>query len=330
MVTDPLLVCTYGGPILINLRYRRQWLHEKQVLMRHHLPKFQAGTVSAIVIPVDDFDDATILITEIGESEGRFRLVTDGEELHLAVEAGAIAVLLGGSFLAIGNKLEYIELYRRLGMSNFALALNPRNLLTDGCGERTQGGLSYYGIKVVQKLEQLSVIIDVSHTSEAGFWDVLEATKGPFIASHSNARAVCDNLRNLTDEQICALADRRGLVALSTYPTLVSANADPTIEDYLDHIDYIARLAGTDYIGIGADFVDHSYDLVMPKIKSTDPTGILYGPLRLVTRDLGKAEDLINVRTGLARRGYSPTDIEKILGGNYLRVWQEVSQKSGT
>ena len=131
---------TLSGPIVTDIRYRRQYLHERQVLLRHHLDRFKEGQVDAIVIPVAGTDDAIVLLQDISESEGRLRLGRTPEDVLAAKADQAVAVLLGVSFEAVGGSAAPLHLYRELGACLFALALNPRNLLTDGCGERTQAG----------------------------------------------------------------------------------------------------------------------------------------------------------------------------------------------
>lgn len=314
------ILCTYGGPVLTDLRFQRQWLHQNKVLLKRHIPRWREGNVWGVVIPVDSFDDVSILLTEIEESEGAVELTSTVADIQAARENGAIAIILGGTFKAMGSNVESLKLYQKLGMRTFALALNPGNLLVDGCGERQARGLSYLGIRAVQEMERLGILIDLSHTSDKGFWDVLEFTNCPIFASHSNTQAVNENPRNLSDEQIKALAARGGLIGLSHYPTLVSKKSKPTLEHYLDHIDHLKELVGAEYIAIGADFIDYVYDFTMPRIRRSDPTKVIYGGEKLVTEGLENITGLKNIRPSLEARGYSANEIEAILSGNFLRL----------
>lgn len=318
------ILCTYGGPLLTDLRFQRQWLNQNKVLLKRHIPRWREGNVWGIVIPVDSLDEVNILLTEIEESEGAVQLTSTVAEIEAARERGAIAIILGGTFKAMGSNVGSLKLYQKLGMRTFALALNPANLLIDGCGERQARGLSYLGIQAVHEMERLGILIDLSHTSDKGFRDVLEFTNCPVFASHSNTRAVTDNPRNLTDEQIKALAARGGVIALSHYPTLVSKKPKPTLDHYLDHIDHLKELAGLEYVAIGADFIDYVYDFVMPGIRRSDPTKVIYGDEKLVTEGLEDITGLSNIRPGLEARGYSGDEIEAILSGNFLRLLQAI------
>lgn len=322
------VVCTYGGPLLTDIRYRRQWNYETAVLAHHHLPRFQNGKVQGLVVPVISFEEAALLLTEIRESNGALMLTRMPDEVKAAAAEGSFAVLPSVSFEAIGTSLEFLDLYNLLGVCMFHLALNPRNLYVDGVGEDSPGGLSTLGRQLVERLTALNILVDVSHTSDRGVWDVLEIVKGPVLASHSNARAVCNNPRNLSDELAKAIVQQGGLIALSTYPTLIANTEVVLLEQYLDHMDYFAGLVGTDAIAVGADFIDYVYELVMPKIRTTDPTKVLYGDKVLTTQNLASIQDIYRIAEGLARRGYNDETIAKIMGGNFMRVWRQVRSKS--
>ena len=329
-MAEPMIVCSYGGPVVASLRHRREFLHERQVLLRHHLPRFREGRVAGLVVPVDGLDDLALLLAELSESADQLRLARTPSEARAAMADGAVAVMLGVTFEAVGKTPDVLHVYHQLGMALFPLSLNPRNLLTDGCGERTNAGLSYFGIDVVQQVARLGALIDVSHTSDAGFADVASYLPGPFVASHSNSRVLCENPRNLTDDQARTIADHGGVVALSTYPTLVSTAGVPTLAHFLDHLDHFVRLIGPDAVALGADFIDYVRDLYLPKIQQTDPTGAMYGGGQVTAiQGLASIADLRNVAEALPRRGYSAHDRELILGGNFLRVWEEARRIAG-
>ncbi|MFY9416452.1 MAG: membrane dipeptidase, partial [bacterium] len=161
-------------------------------------------------------------------------------------------------------------------------------------------GLTSLGLETVAAMNRLGMVVDVSHLSPAGFWDVLEHSRHPVIASHSNARGLHDHPRNLDDEQIKALAARGGVIGINFAPQFLGPGA--RLETVLDHIDYIARLAGCDCIGLGSDY---------------DGIAATPGGLEDVSR-------LPNITRGLVARGYSDSDILKILGGNFARVFSQV------
>ena len=177
-----------------------------------------------------------------------------------------------------------------------------RNQLADGVTDsRTGGGLSEFGVKVVEELNRLGVIIDVSHLSDTGFWDLIAVTTEPIIASHSNSRAVCGHARNLTDDQIRALADLGGVMGINFSPNFIHlTRAD--VASVVDHIDHIVKLVGVDYVGLGSDF---------DGIRGT-PKGL---------EDVSK---MPNITLELVHRGYSEEEISKILGENHLRIFKDI------
>ncbi len=179
------------------------------------------------------------------------------------------------------------------------LTWNPSNALGDGALGRQHGGLTDLGRSVLRRMEELGVVVDVSHLSEQSFWEALRSTRGPIIASHSNAAALHMHPRNLADEQLRAIAQRGGVVGVNFYAGFLGA---PTLDRVLDHIDHLAKVMGVDHAALGAD-----YD------------GIPQAPAGL--EDVSK---LPNLTAGLQRRGYTTEQIHKILGGNALRVFRQV------
>ncbi len=202
----------------------------------------------------------------------------------------------------IEGRIEMLGVFHRLGVRMVGLVHSLRNQLADGVTDgRTGGGLSVLGVEAVKELDRLGMIIDVSHLNDEGFWDVLENTKNPIIASHSNARAVCSHPRNMTDEMIEALAENGGVMGMNFAPSFVHPT-NATLGGVVDHIDHIIELVGPNHVGLGSDF---------DGIPST-PTG------------LEDASKIPGITRELLNRGYSREDVEKILGGNHLRLFKKV------
>jgi len=202
----------------------------------------------------------------------------------------------------IEGRIEMLGVYRRLGVRMVGLVHSLRNQLADGVTDRrTGGGLSELGVQAVEELDRLSMIIDVSHINDEGFWDVLDHTENPLIASHSNSRAVCLHPRNMTDEMILALAENGGVMGMNFAPSFVHPEK-ATLKRVVDHIDHIVDLVGPDHVGLGSDF---------DGIPST-PAG-----LEDVTKMPGITRELVE-------REYGEADIKKILGGNHLRLMKDV------
>lgn len=177
----------------------------------------------------------------------------------LSVEGGAV----------LGGKLERIgELYR-LGVAMMTLVWNGENELgsgIDGCGE----GLTAFGKNAVREMEQNGMVVDVSHLNDAGFYDVERLAKKPFVATHSNARALCAHPRNLTDEQIRCIIDRRGLIGLNFYPLFVNGGQEYAIDELIRHAEHILSLGGERILALGSDFDGADMPAAIPDIKGLE------------------------------------------------------------
>jgi microsomal dipeptidase-like Zn-dependent dipeptidase len=323
------IVPTYGGPVIMDIRFRRGFLSERAVLANRHLPQWQTGRLGGSVIHIHSLTDATLVLKDIEEAAGTLRLAASPDDLLAANQAGQTAVMLCASFDDVGLNPDLLAIYARLGITSFALSLNSRNMLVDGCAERTQAGLSTVGINVVKDLFRRGILIDVSHVSDQGFWDVLEAVDGGVFASHSNARSLCDNPRNLSDEMLQAIAAKGGIVGISSYPTLLTKDPKPTLEHALDHVQYMIDLIGPEHVAVGGDFIDFALDFVMPKIKSTDFKGTLYGEDHFDVMGLNCAADLPNLAEGLARRGLNDEQIDRVMARNFVNFWRTSRERQG-
>lgn len=315
------VVSTYGGPLNLDIGFKRSWLGRRAVLATDHLPNFRTGRLAGLVLPVDSLDDIQMILTEISESKDQIVLADKAEDMIQAHESGKFTITLCASYKAIGGDPGKLLLLRKLGVRFFSFSSNRRNLLADGCGERRPSGLSQLGVEVVKELERCGILADVSHLSEESFWDLLENTSAPIVATHSNTRVICDNPRNLSDAQIKAIAERGGLIGTSTYPTLV-AERDASIDVLLNHIDYMAELVGVEYVAIGTDLVDYMGSLFDATFSSLDPSGSLYGKQEsaAVTAGIRGYSEVRNLVDGLVKRGYSDDQLEMILSKNFMRV----------
>ncbi len=212
----------------------------------------------------------------------------------------ALLALEGGE--ALEGSLDMLEVYYKIGVRALTLTWNYRNELADGAGEgQTCGGLTRFGRETVKKMEQLGMLVDVSHLSDAGFLDVVKYTQKPFIASHSNCRALCDTERNLTDRQIEIIAQRGGVIGINMYPPFLSVGGRADVEDVMKHIRHIIALAGEECIGLGCDF--DGIDVT--------PQGIC---------DITQVQKVINK----VREEFGSRTAYLLEEGNFLRVMREV------
>ncbi len=280
------------------------------------LPRLKEGGVDCQVFAISSERDPTpayplrtamemidAFYTECEKYPKLVQPVSSYAEIIQANEDGKIAAMLSieGADVLEG-RLSMLRIYHRLGVRMVGLVHSLRNLLADGVADnRTKGGLSQFGVEVVGELNRLGMIVDVSHLSDAGFWDVMEASKDPVVASHSNSRAVCPHPRNMTDDMIRALAEHGGVMGMNFANAFVH-ETNPSVETLVDHIDHIVDLVGPEHVGIGSDF-----------------DGIPSTP-----RGLEDASKMPALTEELVKREYSEDYIHLILGGNHLRLVKQV------
>ncbi|MFM7839619.1 MAG: dipeptidase, partial [Chitinophagaceae bacterium] len=284
-------------------------------------------------------------------------ILHSSKELFRTVKAGKIGAFMGveGGHM-IENHLEYLDTFFARGVRYMTLTWNnSTDWATSALDETTEPnlphkGLTDFGKSVIRKMNQLGMLVDISHVGEQTFWDALSVTTKPVIASHSSVYALCPHRRNLKDDQIRAIGKNGGVIHLnffagfldSTYQdkstrftalhqaevdSLIAqgAQADyarmmiaekypeelknvrPPLELLLTHLDYVVRLVGVDHVGLGSDF-----------------DGIEAAP-----RELNGVEDFPLLTQALLKRGYTPNDIHKILGGNFIRVLQANEKSTG-
>lgn len=227
-----------------------------------------------------------------------------GTDISKIRERGQMACLLaieGGE--ALEGSLANLRMLYRLGVRLLTLTWNHRNDLASGQLEgKDGGGLSLFGQEVIGEMNRLGMLVDVSHLNDQGFWDVIRASKDPVVASHSNAKTLCNHARNLTDEQIRAIATGGGVIGVNFCTHFLAHGRQATIHDVVEQIEYLVRIGGIDSVGLGSD-----YD------------GIEETPLGLASYD--KLSELADI---LRERGYSEGDVAKIMGGNFQRLCQRV------
>ena len=235
---------------------------------------------------------------------------------------GQIAVVLhlqGGN--PIEDNVDLADVLHALGVRVVQITYNHRNLIGDGCLEEANGGLSAFGRKVIARLVDLRVAVDVTHVGERTSLEAIELAGVPVIATHSNAKAVCDSPRNLSDELIEAVVASGGVIGLCGFPAFVSSRAEPTLDDLLDHADYISQLVGAEHVGLGLDFADEDADDYIRY--GYDPRYYPPPPWTYPARIGGFAE-WPNITSGLVSRGYSDGQVRGILGENFLRVFETI------
>jgi membrane dipeptidase len=287
----------------------------------------------------------------IGKYSDMAEIALTPNDAYRIEKSGRRAIYLGlENGYPIGEDTSFIRKYYDKGIRYITLCHTKNNDICDSSNDTTEhNGLSEFGKSVIQKMNEIGIIVDVSHISDSSFYDVIGITKAPVIASHSSARTVCDNPRNLSDDMLKKLAQNGGVIQIciftdyikesesysardsalqsfsAKYPNLNDlpeevfgiARAEwyeinkkypkklAAVADVVDHIDHIVKVAGIDHVGIGTDF---------------DGGGGVEGCFDV--------SEMGNITLELVKRGYSEKEIEKIWGGNFMRVFREVNEIS--
>lgn len=255
------------------------------------------------------FNKADRLLTEIEEmvahNTASVGIAYTPDDLYRLKREGRRALMLGiENGYAIGDDPSRIEHFRRRGVVYMTLCHNGDNDLCDSArGNAEHGGLSALGREAISEMNRVGMMVDLSHAAESSFYQAIEASRTPIVCSHSSARALCDHPRNLTDDQLRALATSGGVVQTCLYDGFLRKEGGATIEDAIRHIRHMVDVAGIDHVGIGTDF---------------DGDGGIIG--------CADASEVINITRRLQAEGFTDPDIEKLWGGNFLRVMRLVQR----
>ncbi|MCX7884691.1 MAG: dipeptidase [Caloramator sp.] len=301
---------------------------EKNVFKNRHLERIKKGGIEGTILvlwidpPYDKnptermLDIFGAVCEEIDEMKEYGEIALNYNDMEKIKEKGKISIILGMEGLSgLKGNVSLINMLYKMGIRHSMLTWNEENEFATGVGALDKSrGVTELGIKALKRMEDLGIIIDVSHGNEKTFWDIYENTSKPFIASHSNAYSLCKVSRNLKDDQIKAIAERKGVIGINSWPDFIDEKK-PTIENLANHIDYIVQLVGIDYIGFGFDFCN----FLTQNTTSSFQKGRLSSAIGL--EDASKVPKLINI---LQNRGYKQEDIEKIAFKNFERIIKEI------
>lgn len=315
--------------------YNRHLAGEKEVIKNRYLSNFKKAGFNIIVssLFLDDIflpemalrmtlGQISALMEDVETCNGEVVLIKTKKQLQNVVEENKIGIILSFEGLEpIGNDIRMLKIFYELGVRAAGLVWSRRNYVADGCSfspveEGQKGGLTKFGVSVVRKMEEMNMLIDVSHLNDEGFWDIIKFTNKPFIASHSNVRNIHSRMRNLTDDQIKAIASRNGVIGINAYKNIagVGEGEDP-IKKLADHIEYMVNLVGAKHVGYGFDLCNNFYDSELK--------------FKYVTHNsdsLNSHAEAVLLTEELLKRGITEDDAKLIIGGNFYRVFHEILQ----
>ncbi|MFX1334463.1 MAG: dipeptidase [Promethearchaeota archaeon] len=248
-------------------------------------------------------------------------------DFRRAKKEGKMAVLFQLEPQTFGKNLDNVDIAYGFGIRMALLTFNTRTYAGDGCGERTNEGLSYFGVDLVERMNKVGMLIDLSHVGVQTTLDTIETSKDPVIANHVGARALHPQCKRLkTDEELKALAEKGGIAGVSAIPNQLSSEEEQGIETFLDHLDYMVNLIGINNVAIGldntfGDQVGFHREAARTIFKLSYIGQGLNAPYMY---GIENPEEFQNITRGLVQRGYNDNEIEKILSGNALSILERV------
>lgn len=291
--------------ILVDLHKMSEG-HQDATIMVAYLPQPQQGETftSKVAFDVEGPKAYADLIFDkieaIVEQNKRYlSIARTPADLLLNKREGRKSIMLGiENGLALDGQLQHLHHFAQRGIVYMTLCHNGDNDICDSArGANTHQGVSAFGRQVIQEMNRLGIMVDLSHANEKSFYDALDISQQPIVCSHSSCRSLCDHPRNLTDDQMRALAAKGGVMQVTMYPGFLVKDGEATVLNALQHLEHAIQVMGIDHVGVGTDF---------------DGDGGVRG--------LADSSELLNFTRHLLERRYSESDIEKIWGGNFLRV----------
>ena len=296
-----------------------------------------SGNVTAINATIAVWEHYTEAIDNISQWLKRFRERSDTvspvnsvQDILDAKQNGKTGVIFGWqNATPIENDLDRLDLFYKLGVRIIQVTYNERNLLGNGCWERNDEGLSNFGIDAVKEMNRLGILMDLSHVGDQTTLDTIELSEHPVACTHANARSFVDNRRNKTDDALKLLADKGGVVGATAWPPFLRNGWESTLTDFGDAIEDMVERVGINHVGVGTDYTqDQSkewFDVLMSQQGTKFlPRRLEYPEVPTHPEGLETPDKMSNIAAELTERGFTESDVSKILGGNWLRLLGQV------
>jgi membrane dipeptidase len=307
----------------------------------------KAGNVAAINITVADVtggfemccDNLSTWHARLREPDSPWHLVLGVEDVAKARAEGKVGLIMGWQNMRpVGDRLERLALFHAAGVRVMQLTYNEKNYLGDGCLESGNAGLSGLGKRAIAEMNRLGIAVDLSHVGERSCLDAVEASSRPVLITHANAKAVAPAPRNKSDAVVRAVAATGGLVGTSVYGPMCW-NGDPSrrpnLSDFLRHLDHVVNLVGVQHVALGTDFpivgdlkkIGHIIERTMARYPGAVTKFAAAFGNDVRTRylsDCGSPAELPRLTEALVKHGWREDDIRALLGGNLLRVLEQI------
>ncbi len=306
----------------------------------HFIDWYRAGGVTAIAPTIASVDGARATLNRLAAWH---RLLRERKDLILVrqahdIESAKKQDLIGVFFHFQGtdpieDNLDLIDLFKGLGVGMVQLAYNVRNRVGDGCEERTDAGLSRFGMRLIERLNEARIMVDCSHTGPRTSIEAVECSAAPVVLSHSNPASVYATSRNVSNELIDAVARSGGIVGIAGFPGMLGKSAAPTLDEFVTHIRAVVDRVGIDHVGLGIDYYigqagignDEAGVRMYAEMTRSGAWSAAYPPPpHHYPKGIETPRSLPNLTERLLERGFAADDVKKILGQNWLRVMRSV------
>ena len=249
-------------------------------------------------------------------------------DILAAKKDGKTGIIFGfQNTTAIEEDIGLLTIFHVLGVRVMQLTYMEGNLVGQGCLERIDAGLTQFGLEVIEKMNRLGILIDLSHVGYRTTMDAIEASAKPVAFTHANPQSLCSHPRNKSDDAIKALAKKGGVIGATPFPPFLPRANDSTVEDFIDVIEYLVKMVGIDHVAVGTDFTEGQarefFDWLLSGKSKQGPAMELDFPIRN-PKGLQNSADFPNLTDALLTRGYTESEAMKILGGNMVRLFKEV------
>ena len=302
--------------------------------------RLRAGNITAINATVATWENFVQTMAHLAAWMRRFRTrhdivqVKETADIYAAKELGKTGIILSFQNASpIENELDRLGLFLALGVRVIQLTYHETNLLGSGCWERNDCGLSNFGVDAVREMNRLGIVIDLSHVGPKTTMDAIELSEQPVAITHANARSFCDHPRNKEEEALKLLAEKGGVVGATSFANFLPKEFDSTVEDFVDAIDDMVERIGIDHVAIGTDsthdqpleFWHYIVSQQGTKFPSTFADGsVPYTELSFQPKGIDSPAEFPNLADALAKRGYRAEEITKLLGGNWMSLFERV------
>jgi membrane dipeptidase len=325
------------SPLTLNFPLFGKWQAQPELFGEAEFQKYKDSGINVfhVAVGVGGADPRANVINFLGNwnsflagQDERFMRIDSAGDFDRVKRSNKVGILLGIQNSDHFRRPDDVEFFHGLGQRVSQLTYNARNLIGDGSTERTNNGLSDFGVAIVERMNRVGMAVDVSHCGEQTSIDACSVSKKPVLITHSNSRTLAKgHPRTKSDEAIRAMAKTGGVMGITGVRMFVKVDEPTTIEHFLDHYDHVAKLVGVEHLGVGSDIDLDGYDDMPPednKRLRASYKGSYGFRDKLDIEGVDHPKRVYDLAEGLIRRKYSDDNIRGILGGNFRRVLGEI------